>query len=166
MKWKQARRKGFRGLVTRWDAFQVGLKIREAELCRIIFFFFLKILDRVRVEDIFELFGCIGDIVEVVIPPRLNKLGKRSGFARFKEIKDGRLFAVKLDNVIIDGKKIHANLPQYFEKMEGKYKLVDNTPINDYIYKSLRGSRLGEGSKRGARSFAKVVYCTKSKGYT
>lgn len=49
--------------------------------------------------------------MEVVILPKRNKLGKFFGFVRFKEVEDERIFAVKLDNVIINGKKIHANLP-------------------------------------------------------
>ncbi|XP_058784296.1 uncharacterized protein LOC131659072 [Vicia villosa] len=69
--------------------------------------------------DIFNLFGCVGEILEVVIPPWRNKFGKRFGFARFKEVKDERMLAVKLDNIQIDGRKIHANQPR-FNRNEGK----------------------------------------------
>lgn len=43
----------------------------------------------------------------------MNKIGKKFGFARFKEVEDESLLAVKLDNVQIFGKKIHANLPRF-----------------------------------------------------
>lgn len=49
--------------------------------------------------------------MEVSISARLNKFSKKFGFARFTGMADARLLAVKLDNIIIDGKKIHANLP-------------------------------------------------------
>lgn len=57
--------------------------------------------------------------MEVVIPPRRNKFGKHFGFARFKGVEDEILLAVKLGDIFIDGKKIHANRPR-FSRNEGK----------------------------------------------
>lgn len=57
--------------------------------------------------------------MEVVIPPKRNKLKKSFGFARFKGGEDARVLAVKLDNVIIDENKIHVNLPR-FNRNEGE----------------------------------------------
>lgn len=51
-----------------------------------------------------------------MIPPKLNKFGKRYGFARFTEVEDARLLAVRLDNIVIDEKKIHANVPRLDRK--------------------------------------------------
>lgn len=76
---------------------------------RLFLLFSSEYPERIRAIDIFQLFGCIGDVVEMVIPPRRNKLGKRFGFGRFKGVDDVRLLAVKLDNILIDDKKIHAN---------------------------------------------------------
>lgn len=56
--------------------------------------------------------------MEVVVPPKRNKFEKSFGFARFQEVGDERVFAVKLDNVLIDGRKIHVNLPR-FERKSG-----------------------------------------------
>lgn len=53
--------------------------------------------------------------MEIVIPSKRNKFEKRFGFARFQEVGDERVFAVKLDNVLIDGRKIHDN-PSRFER--------------------------------------------------
>lgn len=63
--------------------------------------------------DIYKLFGCIEDIMEVVIPPKRNKMRKRFGYAKFKLGEDARLLALNLDNIIINGKKIHMNLPRF-----------------------------------------------------
>ncbi|CAI8593962.1 unnamed protein product [Vicia faba] len=66
-----------------------------------------------KVKDFFELFWCIGKIYEVVISPKRNKIGKKFGFARFTEVEDARMLAVRLDNVQIMGKKIHANVSRF-----------------------------------------------------
>lgn len=52
-------------------------------------------------------------MAEVVISPRMNKLGRRFGFARFREVEDVIMLVVRLDNIMIDGKKIHANPPRF-----------------------------------------------------
>lgn len=49
----------------------------------------------------------------MVIPPRRNKLGKRFGFVRMINMEDVRLLAVRLDNILVDGRMIHANLPRF-----------------------------------------------------
>ncbi|XP_058763176.1 uncharacterized protein LOC131636584 [Vicia villosa] len=98
-----------------------GLPARVGE--KISSFYFSEFPDRCRAVDIFKLFGCVGEIVEVVIPPRCNRFGKRFGFARFKEVKDERMLAVKLDNIQIDGRKIHANQPR-FNRQGGKEEPV------------------------------------------
>lgn len=66
-----------------------------------------------KANELFELFSCNGNIVEVAISLRRNRFGKRFGFARFSEVESLRLLAVKLDNIQILGKKIHANLPRF-----------------------------------------------------
>lgn len=53
----------------------------------ILFGVLLRNTDRTKLADIFSLFGCIGDILEVVIPPKRNKLGKRFSFPKFR-LKD------------------------------------------------------------------------------
>lgn len=82
-------------------------------------FFIFEFPDRIKAGHLLKNFGCMGDVVEVVIPPKKNKFGKRFGFARFNQVWDERIFAVKLDNVMIDNRKIHANLPRFVRKVEG-----------------------------------------------
>lgn len=75
--------------------------------------YFSEFPNRIKAKEIYELFGCIGKIVEVVISPRRNNLGKRFGFAIFLEVEDLKNLAIRLDNVMVDGKKIHANPPRF-----------------------------------------------------
>ncbi|KAI5417065.1 hypothetical protein KIW84_041886 [Lathyrus oleraceus] len=83
--------------------------------------YFSEILDRVKAEVIFNIFGSFDKVRKVVIPHKRNKFGKHSGFARFIEMKDIRLLAIKLDNIFIDNVKIHANIPR-FNKVENVFK--------------------------------------------
>lgn len=49
----------------------------------------------------------------MVIPSKVNRLGKRYGFVRFSKVEDARVLGIMLDNIMIDGKKIHANVPRF-----------------------------------------------------
>lgn len=95
-------------------SFQGGRQAGVGEIFTSIFF--SEIPDCTKAKDIFELFGCHGDVVEVVIPPKLNFRGKRYGFARFSEVEDARMLGVRLDHIVIDRKKMHANIPRYERK--------------------------------------------------
>lgn len=90
--------------MVKWDVFPNG-GLQACSTENISSIFFLEFPDRVREVDIFKLFGCIDDVAEVVSSPRRNKWGKHFGFARFKGIEDIIILAVKLDNIMIDGRK-------------------------------------------------------------
>ncbi|XP_058742698.1 uncharacterized protein LOC131615243 [Vicia villosa] len=115
MEWHQVQRKELRNLVTWWDSFPYG-RIQAGQEETISTFYCLEFPERCRAVDLFKIFGCVGDVVEVVIPPRRNRFGKRFGFARFKNVEDEKFLAIKLDNILIDGKKIHVNQPRYSRK--------------------------------------------------
>ncbi|CAI8607977.1 unnamed protein product [Vicia faba] len=85
----------------------------------VMWIYFSEFPESSKAKDFFELFGCIGEVVEVAIAPRRNNIEKKSGFTRFIEVEDARSLTVKLDNVLIMGKKILANLPRY-ERYGGK----------------------------------------------
>lgn len=65
----------------------------------------------------YNVFKEFGDINEVVITPRRDKRGKRFKFARFNNVENERMLAVKLDNIVIGTKKIHANVPKFNREM-------------------------------------------------
>lgn len=97
----------------------------------------------------------------MVIPPKRNMFGKRFGFARFKEVGDERVFAVKLDNVVIDIRKIHASFPRFTRSSSGYQKdgvEVTRTKCSEKVNEAKQVSRnVGWGSKRGIKSFIEVV---------
>lgn len=110
-------RKGFKALCRRWDifAFNGGRRAGENEV--FVSTFFSEISDRIKAWEVFNLFRYHRDVVEVVIPSRMNNLGKRYGFARFSKVEDARVLGVRLDNIMIDVKKIHANVPRFESKL-------------------------------------------------
>lgn len=61
----------------------------------------------------FELFKEFGLVAKVVIPPKRDKRGKVYRFVRFMNVTDERILVVKLDNIFIKAKKIHANVPRF-----------------------------------------------------
>lgn len=76
-------------------------------------FIISEIPDMYGLKELFDVFKEFGLVVEVVIPPRREKRGKRFGFVRFWKVKKERMLSVKLDNIFIEGKKIHANIPKF-----------------------------------------------------
>ncbi|KAF1862688.1 hypothetical protein Lal_00013449 [Lupinus albus] len=59
-----------------------------------------------------------GKVVDVVIPPRLDKYGKRFGFVRFLGILNPKLMVAKLDRIWIGHYKIWVNIPKYGRKSD------------------------------------------------
>ncbi|PNX87622.1 hypothetical protein L195_g043715, partial [Trifolium pratense] len=74
---------------------------------------FSDIPDNFDAKAMLNIFQKYGNIVEVVIPAKRDKGGRRFGFARFDNVRDSRLFGVELDNVFIGRDKIRVNLPRF-----------------------------------------------------
>ncbi|CAI8603273.1 unnamed protein product [Vicia faba] len=114
--WKKARKKNFRNWVPRWDIHSIIKRVGEYYPKGVTSIYFSEFPDDSKAADFFDLFGCVGKVIEVAISPRRNNVSKRFGFARFVEVEDARLLAVHLDNVQILGRKIHVNLPRFERK--------------------------------------------------
>lgn len=97
----------------RWDVFPFGGMNRGVAAAAVTSFYVSEFPDFVNAKRLYELFGCSGSVVEVAISPRRNRIGKRYAFARFLGVDDGRILAVRLDNIMIEGTKIHVNLPRF-----------------------------------------------------
>ncbi|XP_058732902.1 uncharacterized protein LOC131604483 [Vicia villosa] len=143
----------------KWDTYPFGGRNRNVSTigAGLISFYVSEFPDYTSAKDLFELFGCVGKAVEVSISPRRNNRGKRFGFARFVDIEDGRLFAVKLDNIMIVGRKIHVNLPSFHRGLVDGSRHRGGGGTNGV--KGTEEGRLNEGweYRRGAKSFAEVV---------
>lgn len=156
MDWQRVGRRGSRNTISRWDTYPYGgMQGRDKGVISTIYVSAFS--DRSRAADLFRLFGCVGDVVEVVIPLKRNKFRKHFGFARFKNVEMERLLAVKLDNIIIDGRKIYANQPR-FSREEGKG--TENVRWQQQEIFTMKKENLkfkGKVSGVGSTSYAKVV---------
>lgn len=128
-------------------------------------FYFTEIPDSHGAREMLTAFQIYGKVVEVVIPQKRNKRGRRFGFARIRDVRDPRTFAVKLDNIIIGAKKIHVNLPRFQRDWnEVKRVLPTYQKQKKYAYQpkvQTKWQKEGEGSKGGDRkdivSYANAV---------
>lgn len=83
-------------------------------------------------KDIYDLFMKHIDIIEIMIPPKRNIFGRRFRFTRFKKVEDEKLLAIRMDNIFIDNKKIHVNIPR-FQRIETFGSLLYMSLINESL---------------------------------
>ncbi|MCH81026.1 RNA-binding protein 25-like, partial [Trifolium medium] len=109
-------------------------------------------------KAMFNAFYHYGDIMEVVIPAKRDKLGRRFGFARFDQVDEPRRLECELDNIIIGRDKISVNLSRFQRREE--YKCRDDkeaerngkcarvTDKNTYAQAVRTGEVLNEGGRQ------------------
>lgn len=78
----------------RWDITNGGKqKIEDKKRGLSTNFFVTEFGNNWRANDLFMEFKDLGEIEEVVIPPRRDKYGRRYGFVRFVNVKDVKMLA-------------------------------------------------------------------------
>lgn len=135
-------------------------------------FYFTQLPDRIRACDIFKLFACIGKVLEVVISPRRNKWVRHFGFAKFAGVEDCGVLGIKLDNVIIDDKKIYANQLSFNRRvfsaadgdvvMDSRGRFKEHNEAKQLVFQK-RHDVSGKFKGVGSCSFANMV--SKGKGH-
>ena len=76
-------------------------------------YYFSNFTDGVNEVRLWEKFKAWGDVREIFIAKRLNKVGRRFGFVRFKGVSDAKFLETQLDNIFIDDLKLFVNLPRF-----------------------------------------------------
>lgn len=71
-----------------------------------------------KARDLLFEFKELGDVDEVVIPPRRDKRGSRYGFVRFQNVANEKLMAIKLDSLMLEGRKIFVNISRFQRQMK------------------------------------------------
>lgn len=99
------------------------------------------------VRPVYEFKG-FEEIDEVIIPPRRDKRGRRFSFVCFYNVEDARLLATKMDNVMLDGRKIYANVPRFQRKVING----EGSDIKRQEIKLLVSTLLQGGQKLGPES--------------
>ncbi|MCI20685.1 RNA-binding protein 25-like, partial [Trifolium medium] len=124
-------------------------------------YYFSKIPDHFGAWEMFKVFKNYGNIQEVVIPAKKNRLGRRFGFARFVDVYDEKRFGIELDNIIIGRDKIFVN-PHRFQRRDGNHRATNDKNHKTYREreekgKSHKNEEVHPRSDRNDCSFAKVV---------
>lgn len=76
-------------------------------------FLFSSFPNRFRARDMYDVFSVHGRVVEVVILARREGSRKRFGFVRFLNVREPERMATILDNILVEGKKLHVNLHRF-----------------------------------------------------
>lgn len=76
-------------------------------------FFITEFNDNWKAKDLYFELKDLGDLVEVIISPRKDIRGRRFGFSHFSIVKYEKFLANRLDNMILEGRKLYANLPRF-----------------------------------------------------
>ncbi|XP_058750760.1 uncharacterized protein LOC131623755 [Vicia villosa] len=124
-------------------------------------FFVTEFGEKWKAKDLFFEFKVLGEIEEVVIPPRRDKHGRRFGFVQFFNVKDEEMMATKFDNIILEGRKIFANLPRFrrVNGARGKVFKKDALKMNDVVVgaKYVARNKSNMEARRGHTSYAEIL---------
>ncbi|CAK8566571.1 unnamed protein product [Lathyrus sativus] len=132
---------------------EVGSKIAS--------FFFTEFLDDHEARETFDIFKEYYLVLEVIIPSKRDKRGKIFSFVRFRNIEDSRMMAIKLDNIMINGRKVHANIPWFQRRNAWSRNDKNFQPSKNMVNSDNKNNRhMGDMSRQNIRpdvSFAQVV---------
>jgi hypothetical protein len=113
-------------------------------------YFFSDFPNSFGAKAMFNAFSYYGDIVEVVIPAKRDKGGRRFGFARFDQVRDVRRLEHELDTILIGRDKISVNLFR-FHRTATTWRPVTDT-------KDTEGHRRS-GDRNGIEKRQRSVTC-------
>lgn len=109
-------------------------------------------------------FKQLGAINEVGIPPRKDSRGRRYDFVRFLEVKDERLLVTRMDNLFLEGRKLHVNIPRF--KRSEHVMVKEKETMNRRIGRAYVGD-IQEGSYQVTNKGMSFAHVTRKsfKGY-
>jgi hypothetical protein len=120
-------------------------------------FFITNFPEETNASDLWKLFSKLWKVGEVYIPNKLDKGGKRFGFARFEDVEDKLMLLNKLQETWIGTYKLRANLPKFKRGEEHKYGGESSKPTENIGGKQ-PGSAGGElRLQSNGKSFLEVV---------
>lgn len=92
-------------------------------------YYFTNFPDNHDLEDMWKLFLRWGRVIDVFIPQKRDKFGKRFGFVKFLEVKNPKALEEQLDSLWIGSYKLRVNIPA-FDRGAVKSKVVKPQVIN------------------------------------
>lgn len=156
-------------MAARWDVAS-GDRAKASE--NSTSFYVTEFGERWKAKELYYEFKELGEL-EVVIPPRRDRRGRGFGFVRFANVKDEKLLAIKLDNLVLDGRKLYANVPRYkqtFKKTKPKQGVREDSSDagKDKGVMGAEGRqpswrRFSYGGRQPFRSYAEVLHNNNSR---
>lgn len=111
-------------------------------------YFFTNFPENLSYEDLWRVLHKWGRVIDVCIPPKRDKFGKKFGFVRFLDVQQPKVLEQKLDALWIGTYKLRVNIPA-FERSDERVPVSKQKVINEGI-QSVAGSSAGV-------SYAKAV---------
>ncbi|GKV40774.1 hypothetical protein SLEP1_g48377 [Rubroshorea leprosula] len=93
--------------------FQPDWRMDRATYNQAVPFFFTNFPDDWTHDQMWRTFCKFGRLLEVYVPDRKDKYGRRFGFARFQDVKNTKALEEELDQIKIGGLKLHVNQPRF-----------------------------------------------------
>ncbi|XP_058745968.1 uncharacterized protein LOC131618827 [Vicia villosa] len=100
-----------------------------------------------KAKDLFFEFKDLGMLDEIFIPPNKDWRGLRYGFVRFLNLEDERIVEINLNNLLLDGRKINANISKFKTK---EFKSIRVSGVKRNVGVTNIGSNGGREGALGA----------------
>lgn len=94
-----------------WDIAGGGRK--RTTKVDVTYFFIIEFGDIWKANDLFFDLKEFRELVVVVIPPKRDRRGRGFGFSRFSNVAGEKLLAINLDSIVLEDRKLFANLPRF-----------------------------------------------------
>ncbi|GKV27138.1 hypothetical protein SLEP1_g36342 [Rubroshorea leprosula] len=99
-------------------------------------------------EQMWRAFSGYGRVIDICVPNRKDKYGRRFGFVRFQDVKNVSMMEKELDQIKVGGVKIHVNQPR-FDRQTKMQKEGDR--------KSAVGAVRFEANRQASLSYAEAL---------
>lgn len=135
-----------------WDVAVEGRKRNDG--AEVTSFIITEFSDKWKARDLLIELKELGEIVDVVIPSKRDRRGRRYSFTRSINVEDEKLLAIKLDNVILEGRKLFANFPRL------QRPVIDKDTNKGLFNKVVKGVRVQDRNHKGwvdNKSFVEII---------
>lgn len=117
-----------------WDVAVKGRKQNDG--AEVTSFFISVFGDKWKARNLLFELKELGEIVEVVIPYKRDRRGRRYSFACYNNVEDEKLLAIKLDNFILEDRKLFANLLRF------QIPVIDKDTNKGVYHRVVKGDRV------------------------
>lgn len=122
-------------------------------------FYFRNFPDHCSEEDLRRNFEPVGRVEDIFLPEKRDKMGKRFGFVRFRQIEEPGRILERLNKVWIGSYIIRAFLPRFERPPENK-RTCDTREVRKGREVGVARTGIGADGKRKGLAYASVLQGT------